>query len=411
MIQDFILLIILLFFSAYFSGTELAFIVSNKLKIEVKARKKNIAAKSAYHFVKNNQAFFSTILIGNNIVNIAFASIATVVLADHFGWNNYAILLTVTIFTLIFGELIPKYIAREGADSLILIFSVPLRLLSIILYPLIKLTTHLSKLLTERKQESAEKRAHLFDREDMKILVDEGHKAGYVEKEESSFITKVFDFSEQKVYEAMRPRTEIAGISIYDSVTNAINLFIESGFSKVIVYEDDLDNIKGFILAKDLFSEPKQIKDIIREVQFYPETKKSIEILNEFLSSNVSIAVVIDEFGGTAGIVTMEDMIEELFGEIKDEYDIEETICRKISKESYIISGKVEIDHINDKYGFNIATGAYETIAGFIIENLGYIPKPNETVNIDNYKFLIIRADKVRIELVKLTLIDNDNLE
>ena len=209
----------------------------------------------------------------------------------------------------------------------------------------------------------------------------------------------------------MRPRTEIAGISIYDSVTNAINLFIESGFSKVIVYEDDLDNIKGFILAKDLFSEPKQIKDIIREVQFYPETKKSIEILNEFLSSNVSIAVVIDEFGGTAGIVTMEDMIEELFGEIKDEYDIEETICRKISKESYIISGKVEIDHINDKYGFNIATGAYETIAGFIIENLGYIPKPNETVNIDNYKFLIIRADKVRIELVKLTLIDNDNLE
>ena len=411
MIQDFILLIILLFFSAYFSGTELAFIVSNKLKIEVKARKKNIAAKSAYHFVKNNQAFFSTILIGNNIVNIAFASIATVVLADHFGWNNYAILLTVTIFTLIFGELIPKYIAREGADSLILIFSVPLRLLSIILYPLIKLTTHLSKLLTERKQESAEKRAHLFDREDMKILVDEGHKAGYVEKEESSFITKVFDFSEQKVYEAMRPRTEIAGISIYDSVTNAINLFIESGFSKVIVYEDDLDNIKGFILAKDLFSEPKQIKDIIREVQFYPETKKSIEILNEFLSSNVSIAVVIDEFGGTAGIVTMEDMIEELFGEIKDEYDIEETICRKISKESYIISCKVEIDHINDKYGFNIATGAYETIAGFIIENLGYIPKPNETVNIDNYKFLIIRADKVRIELVKLTLIDNDNLE
>lgn len=411
MIQDFILLIILLFFSAYFSGTELAFIVSNKLKIEVKARKKNIAAKSAYHFVKNNQAFFSTILIGNNIVNIAFASIATVVLAEHFGWNDYTILLTVTIFTLIFGELIPKFIAREGADSLILIFSVPLRLLSIILYPLIKLTTHLSKLLTERKQESAEKRAHLFDREDMKILVDEGHKAGYVEKEESSFITKVFDFSEQKVYEAMRPRTEIVGISIYDSVTNAVNLFIESGFSKVIVYEDDLDNIKGFILAKDLFSEPKQIKDIIREVQFYPETKKSIEILNAFLSSNVSIAVVIDEFGGTAGIVTMEDMIEELFGEIKDEYDIEETICRKISKDSYIISGKVEIDHINDRYHSNIATGAYETIAGFIIENLGYIPKSNETVTIDNYKFLIIRADKVRIELVKLTLINNDNFE
>ena len=187
----------------------------------------------------------------------------------------------------------------------------------------------------------------------MKILVDEVHKAGNVKKEESSFITKVFDFSEQKVYEAMRPRTEISGISINDSVENAVDLFIESGYSKVIVYEENLDNIKGFILAKDLFSNPKQIKDIIREIQFYPETKKSLEILNEFLSNNVSIAVVIDEFGGTAGIVTMEDIIEELFGEIKDEYDIEETICRKISKDTFIISGKVEIDHLNDKYNLN----------------------------------------------------------
>lgn len=408
MIQDFILLIILLFFSAYFSGTEMAFIISNKLKIEVKARKKNIAAQSAYYFVKDNQAFYSTILIGNNIVNIAFASISTVVLTEHFGWSDYKILITVTTFTLFFGELIPKYIAREGADSLILIFSIPLRIISIIIYPLIKFTTHLSRFFTERKQESAKNLAHIFDKEDMKILVYEGHKAGNVNKEESSIITKVFDFSEQKVYEAMRPRTEIIGISFNDTVANAINLFIDSGYSKLIVYEDDLDNIKGVILAKDLFKNPKEIKDIIREVQFYPETKKSLEILNEFLNSNVSMAVVIDEFGGTAGIVTMEDIIEELFGEIKDEYDIEETISRKISKDSFILSGKVEIDHINEKCNLKFPVGDYETVAGFIIENLGYIPKPNETVTIDNYKFLIIRADKVRIDLVKLTLKNDD---
>ena len=200
---------------------------------------------------------------------------------------------------------------RETADSLILIVSIPLRIFSFILYPFIKLTTHLSKLLTDRKKDSAENLAHLFDKEDMKILVDEVHKAGNVHNEEDSFISKVFDFSEQKVYEAMRPRTEITGISISDSVSNAVDLFIESGFSKVIIYEDDLDNIKGFILAKDLFSSPKEIKDIIRETQFYPETKKSLEILNEFLTNNDSIAVVIDEFGGTAGIVTMEDIIEE----------------------------------------------------------------------------------------------------
>jgi putative hemolysin len=160
-----------------------------------------------------------------------------------------------------------------------------------------------------------------------------------------------------------------------------------------------------------LFSNPKQIKEIIRETQFYPETKKSLEILNEFLTNNDSIAVVIDEFGGTAGIVTMEDIIEELFGDIKDEYDVEEVICRKISKDSYIISGKVEIDHINEKYNLNIPIGNYETIAGFIIDNLGHIPKPNENVSIGNYNFLIIRADQVRIDLVKLTLKSYDSPE
>jgi len=411
MFQEFIILIFLLLFSAYFSGTEMAFIVSNKLKIEVRARKKNIAAQSAFHFVRQPQSFFSAILIGNNIVNIAFASISTIVLANEFGWSDYKILFFVTIITLIIGELIPKYIARETADSLILIVAIPLRIFSIVLYPLIKLTTHLSKLLTDRKKGSAENLAHLFDKDDMKILVDEAHSVGKVKNEESSFISKVFDFSEQKVYEAMRPRTDITGISINDSVSNAVDIFIESGYSKLIVYENDLDNIKGFILAKDLFSVPEQIKDIIRETQFYPETKKSLEILNEFLNNNDSIAVVVDEFGGTAGIVTMEDIIEELFGDINDEYDVEEVICRRSSKDSYIISGKVEIDHINEKYNLNLPIGDYETIAGFIIDNIGHIPKQNETVTIGNYKFLIIRADQVRIDMVKLTLISYEPSE
>lgn len=411
MIQDFILLIILIFFSAYFSSTEMAYIVANKLKVEVRARKKNIAAQSAFHFVKDPQQFYSTILIGNNIINIAFASISTVVLATKFGWSDYKILLFVTVITLIFGELIPKYIARESADSLLLVVSIPLRLLSIVLFPFIKLTTHLSKLLTERKKDSAENIAHLFDKEDMKILVDEVHSTSAAKDEESSFISKVFDFSEQKVYQAMRPRTEITGISITDSVVNAVDLFIESGYSKVIVYEDDLDNIKGFILAKDLFSNPKELKDIIRETQFYPETKKSLEILNEFLTNNDSIAVVIDEFGGTAGIVTMEDIIEELFGDINDEFDVEEVICRKISKDTFIISGKVEIDHLNDKYQLDIPIGDYETIAGFIIDNIGHIPKPNEIVTINNYSILIVRADNVRIDMVKLTISADDEIE
>ncbi len=404
MLQDFLILIVLLLLSAFFSSTEIAFIVSNKLKIEVKARKKNLAAQSAYHYVKDNQDFFSTILIGNNIVNVAFASLATIIFTNYFGWSEYKILFAITIVTLFIGELIPKFIATEGADSLILIFSVPLRIISILLSPVIKITKQMLKLLSERKQESAENITHLFDKDDLMLLVDEGHRAGKVKEEESNIITRVFDFTEQKVYEAMRPRTEISGIEINSSIQDAVDLFVNSGYSKLIVYEENLDNIKGVILAKDMFSNPANIKSVTREIPFYPETKRSLEILNEFLNSNVSIAVIVDEFGGTAGIVTMEDIIEELFGEIRDEYDVEETICRKVSQDSYILSGKVEIDHFNDKYNLDFPVGDYETIAGFIIEKLGYIPKSNESVTIDNYKFLIIRADKVKIDLVKLTI-------
>ncbi len=408
MVQDIIILFVLLIISAFFSGTELSFIVSNKLKIEVKARKKNIAAQSAYHFVKDNHDFFSTILIGNNIVNIAFASLATVFLTSYFGWSGYEILLAITIITLFLGELLPKYIAREGADTFIIYLSIPLRLISFILYPFNKITKHLLNVLTQSKQEAAENINHLFDKDDFIILLDEGQRAGKVKKDESNIITKVFDFTEQKIYESMRPRTEIVGIEINMSVKAAVKLFIDSGYSKLIVYEENLDNIKGVILAKDMFTNPVDIKNVTREIPFYPETKKSIEILNDFLNSNLSIAVIVDEFGGTAGIVTMEDIIEELFGEIKDEYDVEENICRKISNDSYILSGKVEIDNLNEKYDLNFPVGDYETIAGFIIEKLGYIPKSNENVTLDNYKFLIIRADKVRIDIVKLTVLPDD---
>ncbi len=411
MLQDFLILFFLLLLSAFFSGTELAFIVSNKLKIEVKARRKNLAAQATYYFVKNNNDFYSTILLGNNIVNIAFASLATIVFAKYFGWNEYYILLTITIIALIFGELVPKFIARESADSLILIFSIPLRLISFLLSPVTKITTKVLKYLTERKQEAAENITHLFNKEDFILLVDEGQRAGKVKEDESNIITRVFDFTEQKVYEAMRPRTEIVGIEINRSIKDAINLFVESGYSKLIVFEENLDNIKGVIFAKDMFSNPTDIKSVTRDIPFYPETKKSLEILNDLLNLKISIAAVVDEFGGTAGIVTMEDIIEELFGEIKDEYDVEETICRRISKDSYILSGKVEIDHLNDKYHLDFPIGDYETIAGFIIERLGYIPESNESVTIDNYKFLIVKADKTKIDLVKLTLQRDDQTE
>ncbi|MEJ5261675.1 MAG: hemolysin family protein [Ignavibacterium sp.] len=403
MFTEIVLLFILLILSAYFSSTELAYIAANKLKLEVKTKKKNIFSKSVSYYLNNPNVFFSTILLGNNVVNIAFASLSAIILSSLLQLNEFEILIVSTIMLLFLGELIPKYFAHETADVFVIISSPVLRVITFILYPFIKLLSFISdKITSNSKSQKAENLTFLFDKEDIKELVDEGHKAGKVHSHEKSIIEKVIDLGEQKVYEAMRPRTEIVGVEINSSIEEVHHKFIESGFSKLIVYEDNLDNIKGVILAKDLFSNPKNISQVIREIKFYPETKRSLEVLNELLESKISIAVVVDEFGGTAGIVTMEDIIEELFGEIKDEYDVEEHICRRISRDTYLISGKVEIDHLNEKYKIGIPEGDYETIAGYIENRLGRIPKQGESFLIDNFDFIVVRATNTRIDLVKL---------
>ena len=188
----------------------------------------------------------------------------------------------------------------------------------------------------------------------------------------------------------------------YNSIINRVCFFIYCYISKIPVFEENLDNIKGIALAKDLFSRPKNIKEIVREVSFIPETKKSFEVMNEFLDKKISIAIAVDEHGGTAGIVTMEDILEELFGEIKDEFDVDENICRKIANDTFIISGKIEIDHLNEKYDLNLEQGDYETLAGYILTKLGRIPEQGETIKIDNFTILIARSSKQKVDIVKL---------
>jgi len=403
MSTEIILLIFLIIISGFFSGTEIAFVVTNKIKIEVKARKKNLAAQSALYFINHPQIFFSTILVGNNIVNIAFASISAIFLSTIFSLNEFEILLISSLIILMIGELIPKYIARELSERLILPMALPLRIITLVFYPFIKVFSSISSFLAKSSSMKAENVKFLFSKEEFDVLVQESHKAGMVDKKESDIISKVLSLGDQRVYEAMRPRTEIVGIEINSSIEEALLLFIDSGYSKLPVYEENLDNIKGIIYANDFFKSPKNIHEILHDAVFVPETKKSFEMLNEFLNRQVTIAIVVDEFGGTAGIVTMEDIFEEMFGEIKDEYDIEEDIIKKISDNNYIISGKTEIDFINEEYGLNIPTGDYETIAGYIITKLGRIPLQGETVSFEGFTFLIIRANQIKIDIVKLT--------
>jgi len=402
MLEELLLLISLLLLSGFFSGSEMAYIVANKLKIEIKARKNNPAALSANYFTSHPQTFFSTILIGNNVVNVTLSSLSAVFLSYLFGLSEVSILIISTFLLLIIGELLPKYFAHERADSMFLLTALPVRFFSYLLFPFVKAASLFSNKLTQSAKLSADIEGHLFDKEDIKELVKESEEAGVVDKKESDIIGKVIELGEQRVYEAMTPRTDIVGVEINETIDSALSVFIESGFSKLPVYDENLDNIKGIILAKDIFKNPNTVNSIIREVSFIPETKKSFDMLNEFLDKKISISIVIDEFGGTAGIVTMEDILEELFGEIKDEFDVDEVICRRIALNTFIISGKAEIDYINEKYNLDIPAGDYETIAGYITTRMGKIPNQGDTVNIDNFTILIARASLQKIEVVKL---------
>ncbi len=401
---DLFILIALLIISGFFSGSEMAFVVSNKLKIEIKARKNNLSAKSALYFSQKPQDFFSTILLGNNVVNIAFASISTFFLTVFFGFSELIILIITTFTLLIIAELLPKYFAGEIADRFILIASLPLKAVSIAFYPFVKILSSISYFITQSSNVKEEKINYLFSREDIESLVEESMEAGVVNKNESDIINKVLALGDQRVYEAMRPRTEIVGVETGQSLNEVLSIFIDSGYSKLPVYEENLDNIKGVVFAYDLFKSPPDLKSIIREIIFVPETKKTFDMLNEMLAKQVSVAIVIDEFGGTAGIITTEDIMEELFGEIKDEYDVDEDICRRVAQDTYLISGKVEIDFINEKYGLNLPTGDYETIGGFITSGLGRIPAEGEGITIDGFNILIARATPVKIDVVKLVV-------
>ena len=400
--MEIVLLIFFVLLSAFFSGAETAFVMVNKLKMEVKARKNNLAAKYTVYFSKHPERFYSTILLSNTIVNIAFASVSAILLSKWFGLHEWSIIFISTAVILLFGEIIPKYISRENADRISLLSIIPVKILSVALTPFIKITSWLAGAMTGSKKFKEDVYIRSFDRSDLLELLNESEKEGIVNKKDSVIINKVLQLREQQVYEAMRPRTEVIGVDITSTISEVMEIFIESGFSKLPVFDENLDHITGIVLAYDLFKNPESLQSIIREVIFVPEARKSIDMLNDFLNQGISFAVVVDEFGGTAGIVTVEDIIEELFGEIKDEYDIEEDICRKINDTTFIMNGKIEIDYINEHFGLQFPEGDYATISGFITANIGRIPQLNEEIKIQNFHFHIIRANNVKIELVKL---------
>ncbi len=403
MIYNLTILAILLLVSGFFSSSEIAFIVSNKIKLEIRSRKNKLAEKSSMYYVNNPNVFFSTILISNNIVNITYASLTTVFLVRYFELGNLEILIISTSLLFLFGELLPKYISREYADRVVLVTSVPLRIVTFILFPLVKITSSISSVLLKANI-TVEEEKQIIDKEDLQVLLDESSAAGNVTEDDSDVINKILELSDQKIYETMTPRTEIVGVEIDSNINEVINTFIDSGYSKLPLYDDNLDNVKGVVFAYDMFKRPKDLSAVVREIIFVPETKRSLDMLNEFLEKRVSIAIVIDEFGGTAGLITVEDILEEMLGEIRDEFDDEEKVCKKINDFTLVTSGRVETDYINEEYNFNIPKGDYETIAGFVTSNIGRIPARGENINIGNFRITILHSEKTKINLLKIVI-------
>jgi putative hemolysin len=393
---------ILLFLSSFFSASEMAFISANKIKLEIRSNS-SLFARIAYDFTKKPEKFLITILIGNNFVNIALSSILTFILKTTVNMNDFTILILITLLILIFGESIPKSIGRESADALVLFASLPLKLFYFIFLPAIKILGFASEKLLKIFKIKSETIENFFSKSDFEILIKET-ELGRDLKIDIPF-SSVFKLENMTVEEAMRPRTEIVAVEKNMPMREIIEIFSKSGHSRLPVYDGVIDNIIGIIYVKDIFKNPRNIDEILTEPFFVPEKKRCIELLNDFKQKNTSIAIVVDEFGGVSGLITLEDVIEELVGEIEDEFDVSRKLVQKVDANTFILNGSAEIDHLNEEFNLNIPKGDYETIAGFVINNIGRIPTAGEEFIINNFKVTILNATRTRINSLKLTLL------
>lgn len=420
-----LLILTTILLSGFFSGTEIAYVSSNRLKLEIKSRRDVFGAGSLAYFLRNPETFLSTTLIGNNIVNVTYATLLTLFMTDTLmeawlfltgtipGELTMLVLKTTvaSVIIMMLGEIIPKAIFRTHPDSFIAALAAPLRVLSIVLHPLVRIANATSGALIRMLKVDSDPQPTYFGRSDIELLFREigDHSGSELDKDDSEILSNVLELSNIRVKESMIPRTEIIAIEKTATLDEARQAFISSGFSKLPVYDDSIDNVIGVVVAYDLFKKPKSLTDIVRPVKHVPATQRSKDLLAEFRKQKLNMAVVIDEYGGTAGLITIEDLLEEVVGDIQDEYDVEDTILKPLSETSWMLSGNLEIEELLDAYPqLKIPTEDvdYETVAGFVIHESGRIPNVNEDVVIGTMRFTIVKATRSRIELVKLQLTD-----
>lgn len=410
-------IIISLAFSAFFSGMEIAFISSNKLRFELDKKSKSLSSKILAVFYRNPHQYISTMLVGNNIALVVYGLQMAFVLEPHIARiiNNEALIVLIqsvisTLLILFTAEFLPKTIFRVNPNFSLNLFAIPLFLFYVILYPVSKFSALLSFLLlkifgVKNLKNSSVKALGKVDLDYfIQQSLEDAPENSNMDKEVKIF-QNALDFSSVRLRDCIVPRTEIIACDTTVSIDDLKAKFIETGLSKILIYNENIDDIIGYIHSSELFTNPKNWTAGIRNVSIVPETMAANKLMKLLMQDKKSLAVVVDEFGGTAGIVTLEDLVEEIFGEIEDEHDVKSYVAKKISDEEYILSGRMEIDTLNEKFSLDLPeSDDYVTIAGFILHFYEKFPKLNETLEIDHFTFKIMKVTNTKIELVRMKI-------
>ncbi len=423
MISAITIIIISLIFSAFFSGTELAFVTSNKLRIELDSKRGLLTGKILSRFVNSPSNFIASMLVGNNISLVFYGIFMAKILEPNIAYilppaycsaTTVLIIQTIisTLIILLLGEFLPKVLFSINANKVLNFFSIIILLVYLLLYPVTYIIIKISNfVLYKIFKVNISSQKKMFSLIDVDLYLEDfsNHSSHHADiKNEVQIFQNARDLPNIKIRECMIPRPEIIAVEDNDEIVVLKNKFIENGLSKILVYTENIDNIIGYVHAFDMFKAPQTINSVLRPVQIVvPESMTADKLLAMFIKQNKNIAIVVDEFGGTSGMITIEDLIEEIFGEIEDEYDTDEMIEKKISENEYVFSGRLEIDYINGKYNLNLPEADdYETLAGLIISYCESIPEKDFEIKVYPFVFTIIEVSDTRIEQVNLKIID-----
>jgi len=416
-----VIIIITLLFSAFFAGMEIAFLASNKLRLELNKKQGLFSSRFIAVFLDNPSQYIATMQIGNNIALVIFSLAMASMLEPFirlFTDAEFTILiiqtLVSTIIILLTAEFLPKTLVRINPNMVLNVMALPMIILYYMLYPATWFVTRISNLIIKGFGKFPEGRQFhntVFDKVDLDHLINESQPDNgeqFLDDEtEIQLFQNALDFSNVKLRDCLVPRTEIVALEVNASVEELKQKFIETGFSKILIYEDNIDNIIGYVTSKDLFKNPHSVKSKLIPLSYVPETMAANRLLQKFIQERKGVAVVVDEFGGISGMLTIEDIMEEIFGEIEDEHDTDEFIAKKLSSDTYLFSGRLEIEYINEQYHLFIPeSDEYDTLAGFIMVHHENIPKFNETLIIGHFEFKILKVGRTKIELVQVKILE-----